>query len=91
MDSSYDSWLNRLACRGLRNPFDMFNSKWGLRGNEDLGGGMGATFWLENGFNVSTGKLNNGGDLFGRQAYVGLTSNQYGAVTLGRLCAFTSD
>jgi len=57
--------------------------RWGLRGTEDLGGGLKALFVLENGFNAFTGKLNQGGDEFGRQAYVGLSS-QYGTVTLGR-------
>jgi predicted porin len=58
-------------------------SRWGLRGTEDLGGGLKAIFVLENGFNIYSGKLGQGGDEFGRQAYVGLTS-QYGTVTLGR-------
>jgi predicted porin len=58
-------------------------SRWGLRGAEDLGGGMKAIFVLENGFDINTGKLGQGGLLFGRQAYVGLSSS-YGAVTLGR-------
>ncbi|MFK4445328.1 putative porin [Caballeronia udeis] len=57
--------------------------RWGLRGTEDLGGGLKALFVLENGFNVYSGKLGQGGDEFGRQAYVGLSS-QYGTVTLGR-------
>ena len=59
-------------------------SRWGLRGSEDLGGGMKAIFTLENGFNVSTGALRQNGRLFGRQAFVGLSDNQYGSVTLGR-------
>ena len=58
-------------------------SRWGLRGSEDLGGGTSAVFVLENGFDVNTGKLGQGGLLFGRQAYVGLSS-PYGAITLGR-------
>ncbi|SAL50906.1 porin [Caballeronia sordidicola] len=57
--------------------------RWGLRGTEDLGGGLKALFVLENGFNAFTGKLGQGGDEFGRQAYVGLSS-QFGTVTLGR-------
>ena len=32
-------------------------SRWGLRGSEDLGGGMKAVFALENGFDVNSGKL----------------------------------
>jgi predicted porin len=58
-------------------------SRWGLRGKEDLGGGLSTVFVLENGFDVNTGKLGQGGLLFGRQAYVGLSS-QYGTVTFGR-------
>jgi general bacterial porin, GBP family len=41
-------------------------------------------FQLENGFNVETGGLKQGGRMFGRQAWVGLSSNQYGTLTLGR-------
>jgi GBP family porin len=63
---------------------NVFTSRWGLRGTEDLGGGLSAVFWLENGFNVDTGAFKNGGDLFGRQAWVGLSATQYGTVTLGR-------
>ncbi|GAB5099016.1 porin [Caballeronia sp. LP006] len=59
-------------------------SRWGLRGTEDLGGGLKALFVLENGFNVFNGALGQGGDEFGRQAYVGLSTAQYGTVTLGR-------
>jgi predicted porin len=63
---------------------DLSGTRWGIKGNEDLGGGLAAIFQLENGFDPSTGKLNQGGRIFGRQAYVGLTSNAYGTVTLGR-------
>jgi predicted porin len=71
-------------------------SRFGLRGSEDLGGGLKAVFTLENGFDPSTGTLqqasgsaNNGsaaatgGRLFGREASVGLDS-PLGLVTLGR-------
>lgn len=56
-------------------------SRWGLRGLEDLGGGMKAIFTLESGFNVANGG-SLGGSGFGRQAYVGLSTNA-GTVTLG--------
>ncbi|PTB17060.1 porin [Trinickia symbiotica] len=59
-------------------------SRWGLRGNEDLGGGLKTLFVLENGFSVATGKLGQGGDEFGCQAYVGLSSSNLGTITLGR-------
>ncbi len=59
-------------------------SSWGLRGAEDLGGGLKAIFTLESGFDVNNGALSNGGRMFGRQAFVGLTHAQYGALTVGR-------
>ncbi|WP_321959861.1 porin [Paraburkholderia sp. J7] len=57
-------------------------SRWGLRGVEDLGGGLKTIFTLESGFNIANGQQNGG--LFNRQAYVGLTQDQYGTVTFGR-------
>ncbi|WP_414444824.1 porin [Burkholderia sp. 22PA0106] len=58
-------------------------SRWGVRGTEDLGGGYAATFVLEDGFNVRSGDVNQGGRLFGRQAWVGVT-NRYGTLSFGR-------
>ncbi|MDE1007997.1 MAG: porin [Paraburkholderia fungorum] len=65
--------------------------RWGLRGNEDLGGGLSAVFDLENGFNIDSGKFSNGGDEFGRQAWVGIASKQWGTVTMGRQYDFLVD
>ena len=59
-------------------------SRWGLKGAEDLGGGLQAIFNVESGMNINTGGLNQGGLEFGRQAYVGLSSKTYGSITLGR-------
>jgi len=59
-------------------------SRWGLRGNEDLGNGLKGVFVLESGFNLDTGTSQQSGRLFGRQAYVGLQSANYGQVTFGR-------
>ncbi|WP_168791002.1 porin [Paraburkholderia aromaticivorans] len=59
-------------------------NRWGLKGTEDLGGGLKAIFQLENGFDINNGQLNQGGRMFGRQAYVGLAHQAYGTVTLGR-------
>ncbi|CAB3780119.1 porin [Pararobbsia alpina] len=56
----------------------------GMRGSEDLGGGLKAIFTLENGFTLTNGALGQHGLLFGRQAFAGLSSNQFGTVTLGR-------
>jgi predicted porin len=54
---------------------------WGLKGSEDLGGGLRANFGLESGFAIDTGVGNAG--LFERKAIVGL-SGAFGAVDLGR-------
>lgn len=58
-------------------------SRWGLRGTEDLGGGMKTIFELESGFGPDTGASGQGGRLFGRQAFVGL-AGPWGQVTFGR-------
>jgi predicted porin len=58
-------------------------SRWGVRGSEDLGGGLKANFTAESGFDISTGASQQQGRLFGRQAFVGL-SGGFGEVRLGR-------
>jgi GBP family porin len=58
--------------------------RFGLRGSEDLGGGLKAVFTLENGFTLTNGALGQHGLLFGRQAFAGLSSDQLGTVTFGR-------
>lgn len=59
-------------------------NRWGLKGTEDLGNGTSAIFVLEGGFNVGTGESEQGGKLFGRQAYVGLSGENWGTFTIGR-------
>lgn len=58
-------------------------SRWGIRGVEDLGGGLKGIFTLESGFTVDDGKMAQGNRLFGRAAFVGL-QNRWGQLTLGR-------
>ena len=58
-------------------------SRWGLRGREDLGGGLQAEFVLESGFAPDAGTAGQGGRIFGRQAWVGLHGG-FGQVSLGR-------
>jgi GBP family porin len=62
-------------------------SRWGLRGSEDLGGGNRAMFQIEQGIQMDTGQLGQGGRAWGRQAYVGLDS-PYGTLALGRISTF---
>jgi predicted porin len=59
------------------------NSRWGLRGSEDLGNGNRAFFRLENGFNMQNGNSSATGKTFGRLAYVGLDGGNIGQLTLG--------
>jgi predicted porin len=66
-------------------------NRFGLRGTEDLGGGLKAIFVLENGFSVANGRLGQGGALFGRQAYAGLTKGDIGSLTFGRQYSFSTD
>lgn len=66
------------------------SSKWGFRTVEELGGGLNAVAVLENGFDVNTGKLGNGGRLFGRQAYVAL-NDPFGSLRLGRQYDLVAD
>lgn len=58
-------------------------SRFGVRGSEDLGGGLRANFNLESGFAIDTGTISQGGIFWGRTSWVGL-SGSMGEVRLGR-------
>jgi predicted porin len=60
------------------------NTVFGLKGSEDLGAGLHAIFKLEQGFILNNGAQAFAGSAFGSQAWVGLQSDAYGTVTLGR-------
>ncbi len=66
-------------------------SRWGLKGSEDLGGGLKAIFTLENGFNSGNGTLGQNSREFGRQAFVGLAKDGIGSVTFGRQYSLSTD
>jgi GBP family porin len=60
-------------------------SLFGLKGDEDLGGGLTAQFDVETGFNINNGSLfADTNALFYRQAWVGLNDSKYGSLTMGR-------
>ncbi|MDB5850094.1 MAG: hypothetical protein JWP29_3846 [Rhodoferax sp.] len=61
----------------------MLPSRVGMRGSEDLGGGLRGVFTLEMGLAPDTGTSGQGGRLFGRQAFAGL-AGPWGSLTLGR-------
>jgi predicted porin len=56
------------------------SSAWGIKGQEDLGGGLSAIFQIEYGYNV-----NSGSGPSARDQFVGLQSNQYGTLQFGYL------
>ena len=64
----------------------MTTSYFGLRGSEDLGGGLSAVFRLEGFLQADTGASGrfSGDTLFSRTASVGLSSKTLGTLTLGR-------
>jgi predicted porin len=73
---------------------NLSGSRWGLKGVEDLGGGMKAIFQLESGFNINDGTTAQStkglganaattARLFGRQAWVGLSYKSQ-QLTFGR-------
>ncbi|HEU5437077.1 MAG TPA: porin [Telluria sp.] len=58
-------------------------SRVGIRGIEDVNGKLSVVYGLEAGLQLDTGRSDQGGRLFGRQAYVGIKGDA-GAVTVGR-------
>jgi len=65
-------------------------NRWGLRGSEDLGGGLKAIFQLESGYSLRTGNSAQGNRLFGRHASIGLQNDAWGTVKLGRQTNFAA-
>jgi predicted porin len=62
----------------------------GLKGSEDLGGGLNAIFNLETGLQVMDGTTS-GGRLWSRRAFVGVRSQQWGTLQAGRNLFIDSD
>lgn len=55
-----------------------------VRGTEDLGAGLSALFFMESGIGADVGTAAGGNRFWNRGAYVGLSSTQYGTLTIGR-------
>jgi predicted porin len=71
---------NFISSTGMNNG----TSRWGVRGVEDLGGGLKAGFNFEAGLSLEDGSVNqSGGNYFSRAAYMNLMGG-FGEVRLGR-------
>ena len=94
VDAGYEDWhgkgatgsgaiVNAAADRKLeQGGLSENNSKFGIKGQEDLGNGLTATFTVEGEFNVDHGETN-AGQLFNRETTVGLKGS-FGEVKVGR-------
>jgi len=60
-----------------------YTSRLGFKGSDDIAPGITALYVLETQLAADTGTVNTP-DLFTRQAYAGIESKQWGALTLGR-------
>ncbi len=72
-----DRNVTSLASNGLQ------SNRLGVRGSEDLGGGLRAEFWLEHGLSLDTGAVADANRFWNRRATVAL-SNAYGEIRIGR-------
>jgi len=71
------------ASMGSLTPGAYGASRWGVRGREDLGGGLYASYQLEQGFNPDTGTPVDPTRGFNRHSWVGI-GGDWGRVTAGR-------
>lgn len=83
-----DLWFGAIKTPGLTQTVladgGVANSRFGLKGSEDLGGGLKANFLLEQGFSLDSGAQETAGQAFSRQSYVGF-SGGFGEVKLGKM------
>ncbi len=77
-----NSNLNGVQLRSM-NSGSLQSSRVGFRGREDLGDGLSAMFVLEHGLNLDAGTPTSATVFWNRQAFVGLSSRQWGTVTAG--------
>lgn len=82
IDSGYVNRIGTKTATGDKGLGEGAQSRLGVRGSEDLGGGMSAFFWLEHRFKSDTGE-STAARFWQGQSIVGLKS-PWGTVTLGR-------
>ena len=87
VDAGYEGWSYGKDLSGLDNTFvqgggSESNSKFGIRGQEDLGNGLAAVFTLEGRFGADVGAIKSTDNFFQREATVGLKGS-FGEVKVG--------
>jgi predicted porin len=82
----YIGWIKSAGGHSILGLNDgaILRSRLGVRGIEDLGGGLQAKFNLEQGIGADAGTAADSSRLFDRQAWVGLGNNTLGEIRLGR-------
>jgi predicted porin len=95
-NAGHDNLGNAKDGRLSNNSGGLSGSHLGFMGQEDLGQGTHTIFKLEAGINTNSGELNSSSDgkfygkksenksMFGRQAYLGLSNQTFGSMTMGR-------
>ena len=58
-------------------------SRWGLKGAEDIGGNSKIIFRLESEYRMSDGQMEDPGQIFDRDAWVGIENSAFGKLTVG--------
>jgi len=83
-DASLSKVTDKSAALSSAGVMNNGTSRWGVRGTEDLGGGLKAGFNFEQGLSLNDGSLSkSGAGEFGRAAWMNL-SGGFGEVRLGR-------
>ena len=90
VNKAVDATTKQVVTSTVLNSGGVDGNRWGLKGSEDLGGGLKADFVLEQGFNIDTGAVagngnpaGNAGQAFARYSAVGF-SGGFGEVKLGK-------
>ena len=81
VDVGYEDWQKNGLSATQGNASKETESRFGIKGQEDLGNGLAATFQLEGRFDASTGSYSDA--MFARESTVGLKGN-FGHVRFGR-------
>ncbi|MBW8720862.1 MAG: porin, partial [Polaromonas sp.] len=89
IDHVYDPVANASFSKTMVAGNQWGTSMWGMKGKEDLGGGLAANFLVESGFDLKTGSA--GAALFNRRAYVGLSNASWGSFRFGKNLFISND